>query len=228
MKKASREKTEKVVASKAPKAAKTKEPAKADEAKTEPQKVDKKQLIVGLIILVVALLLLFISFHKETVNETNVSNKQIKETPVVAEKKEVVDKTKIVPAKIVEQKVENVVFVFTATTDTALKYKLYYTTEDGVDFDEDHVVPLEGKVGQNTYSISIPVEKIARFRLNFGTDIGKVTMGDIYLTGTQTVDLNDLFQYRFFQIVDVDNHGDGSFSFEMVDYHAYMEYRPAL
>lgn len=221
MSKTSKEKTENVTKSTVT------QPTEAKTEVKEPKKIDKKQLVVGLIILVVALLLLFISFHKEPKDITNASNEPVKETPI-AKKEEVDIKHRIVPAKIVEQKVENVVFVFTATTDTALHYKLYYTTENDADFDEDHVIPLEGKAGKNTYSISIPVEKIARFRLNFGTDIGIVTMSDIYLTGTQTADLNNLFQYFFFQIIDLDNHGDGSFSFEMVDYHAYMEYRAPL
>ena len=214
---------EKTSAKKAKKAesGKVKQPEKVEISKTETKKVDKKQVIVGIIILVVALLLLFFSFRKDI---KEVTKEAVSKLPMV----EKVDKTKVVPAKIVEQKAENVVFVFTSTTDTALKYKLYYTTESNADFDEEHVVPLEGKVGKNTYSISLPVEKIAKFRLNFGTDIGKVTMSDIYLTGSQTQDLNNLFQYLFFQIVDLDNHGDGSFSFEMIDYNAYMEYRPQL
>ena len=53
-------------------------------------------------------------------------------------------------------------------------------------------------------------------------------MRDIYLTGSQTKDLNDLSQYMYYQIMNIDNHGDGSFTFEMIDYNAYMEYRAPL
>lgn len=191
--------------------------------KKDESKLDKKQLIVGVIILFVALLLLFFSFYpsqdKVSENITQMKSSFLKEK---------VDKNRVLPAKIVEQKSENVVFVFTATTDSALNFKLEYTTENNADFDDKHVVLLDGKEGENTYSITVPAEKIARFRLGFGTSVGKVTMRDIYLTGSQTKDLNDLSQYMYYQIMNIDNHGDGSFTFEMLDYNAYMEYRAPL
>ena len=217
MTKKSEEKAKKAVSSKEINPKKAKEPKK--EAPKADKKVDKKQIIVGIIILIVALLLLFFSFYNGTPKKPGISN-----IPVV----EKVDKYRVVPAKIVEQQADNVIFVFTATTAKALNFKLYYTTEENTGFDEEHVVPLVGEAGKHTYSISVPVEKISKFRLNFGTDIGVVTMSDIYLTGSQTKDLNNLFQYVFFQIVNVDNHGDGSFTFEMIDYHAYMEYNSQI
>lgn len=217
MTKKSEEKAKKVAPSKAVKPKKAAEPKK--EAPKADKRVDKKQVIVGIIILIVAFLLLFFSFYGGTPKRPGISN-----IPVV----EKVDKYRVLPAKIVAQDVDHVVFVFTATTSKPLNYKLYYTTEENQAFDEDHVVPLAGEAGKHTYSIPVPVEKIVKFRLNFGTDIGVVTMGDIYLTGSQTKDLNNLFQYVFFQIVNVDNHGDGSFTFEMIDYHAYMEYNSQL
>ena len=194
---------------------------KAGKPEIEVKKTDKKQIIVGLIILVVALLLLFFSFYKgaEKPLFTAKSDK-----PVVEE----IDKNQPKPAKMVEQKAENVVFVFTAITPNPLHYKLYYTTSNDMPLDEEHTVSFEGKAGKNTYSINIPAEKISRFRLSFGEDVGKMTLRDIYLTGSQTEDLNNLYHYWFYQIIDVDNQGDGSFSFEIIDYNASMEYRLPL
>ncbi len=171
-----------------------------------------KQVIVAVVILIFAIVMLVLGlsglFSKKQATET--VQKTI--TPVVEEVK----------------KPTNVVVNFTATSENPITYEIFYTTEREVWFDGSHVLSIEGKEGEYTYAIDLPLEKIYRFRLDFGSNPGKVTIKDIYLSGTQEYDLNsfDLYEFKNINNAKIDDNGNITFSSDNED--PYMAYRPAL
>jgi len=173
-----------------------------------------KQVIVATVILIFAIVLLVIGLSGLF------SKKQVIKQEVVKEKVEtVVEEVK---------KPTNVVVNFTATTENPITYEIFYTTEREVWFDGSHTLSVEGKEGQYTYAIDLPLEKIYRFRLDFGSNPGKVTIKDIYLSGTQEYDLNNFDLYEFKNINNVEKDKDGNVTFTSDNEDPYMAYRPAL
>ena len=108
-----------------------------------------------------------------------------------------------------------------------MEYKIYYTTENKASFDEKNVVLHKGQKGENKYSISLPVKKIARFRIQLEPRAGNVTIKDIYLTGSQQANLNEFEQYEFSQMDNIKIE-DKSINFWARSSEASLTYYPSL
>ncbi|MBP5698165.1 MAG: hypothetical protein J6W96_01385 [Alphaproteobacteria bacterium] len=192
-------------------------------SKLEKFNIDLKQLVLGIIILLTAILLLSLSFcnKQEKIQESNkILSKEINTTfnqKAVASEKNILKEDSVEAAiekvKKIEDSMDKVVISFITTTEKNFNYKVYYTEDNESEFDEEHSVTYPGQAGMNKYSIILPVKKIARFRLNFSDKAGKVTIRDIYMAGSQKADLSDFTKYEFYQVENVSLNADNSLSF---------------
>lgn len=221
--------------------------AKCCQLCTEVKK-DPKQLIVGAIILVVALLLLFFAFK-----ESDKPQEKVVPQPVVEQKAEVKEpvveptvpavqpkeeepedlitesQEELKPVKeVIKIEPKNAVLTFTAKAAQDFDYQVFYTVEREVWFDPTHVVTHKAKAGTHKYSIVLPVKEIFRLRLDYGEAPGKVTIKDIYLTGSQTADLNDFTLYDFNQIDSYKVNKDNSLTINASGNDPFMIYQKAL
>ena len=120
---------------------------------------------------------------------------------------------------------DKVVLNFTAKTIKPISFDVYYTNKREVWFDAQHYVTHHGQSGIHTYSIVLPEEVIYRIRLDFGTNPGKVTIKNIYLSGGMQYDLNDFSIYEFKQLENIKHNKDGSLTFTSTGNDPYMAYR---
>jgi hypothetical protein len=218
------------------------------EAQKEP-----KQLVVGGIIFLVAILLLVFSFIGEktplrvnnSTSETKVT-KTAEKPAVVAEKTEtevvsqapVASKENIktpenteetvAEKEIVEVEPQNVVVNFTATLEKNFTFQIFYTEEADEGYAENKSVKQAGTLGTRTYSIVLPVGHISGFRLDYGENPGQVSIRDIKLVGSQTADLNNFSEYDTNQMENININEDGSLSFTSEGYDPYMMYKTKL
>jgi len=162
----------------------------------ENKKIDKKQLIVGIIILLVAGLILGYSFYE--MNKSNLSDVQ--------------GKTEFKKYSSIEEKPQNVNLIFETTTEKDFEYQIYYTQSMDENFTEESSVKVKNIAGTNTYKASLPVKSIARIRINFRVDTDNILVKSIKLTGTQEADLSDVSKYVMGQCNNIDIKDDGSFS----------------
>ncbi len=180
-------------------------------AKFKNQEFDYKQMFLGIVIFIFAIVFLTVAFHSEEEKTTEtyaiskvITNKLNKETRFNRVSRIVPDN------KVVE---ENVTLNFETVTERAMEYKIYYTTKNNAPFDENNVILYKGQTGDNKYSIPLPVKQIARFRIELEPRAGNVTFKNINLTGTQQADLNKVEQYEFYQVENIKINEDNSISF---------------
>lgn len=182
-------------------------------------KANPKQAITAGVILFIAILLLIVGIStnspKEKIVIPDVSIKDIKSVDTV-------DLAKAAKPK-------NVIFNFTATTTKPIVFEIFYTLKREVWFDKDHSILIEGKKGTKEYSVVLPSDKIYRIRLDFGSNPGKVTVKNMYLSGTQEFDLNNYARYELNQLENVIiAKENSSISFVSSGRDPYMAYRPRL
>lgn len=204
-KKKSVEPEEKTTVTKMKKVTVEKQESAADDSKTS--KIEFKQIVVGLVILCFAVLLLLMSFP------------DLKKSSWLA--------PLFGYEKYDTYKPTNVMVMFETTTEKDVEYQVYYTVVREVWFSEDHVARLQGKKGTHYYVLNLPVEQIHKFRLDFGSAPGKVTVHDIRLMGTQSEDLSNFNEYRYHQMTDIEIDESGV-SFESLLRDPFMIYRPRL
>lgn len=213
-------------------------------------KKDPKQLVVGAVILLVAVLLLVLAFNSKDEPQEEVAPTPVIEIEQKGELKELVAKEEpqkeentaelsdeedqislkdLKPAKdVIEIEPKNVVLTFIAKADNDIDYQVFYTVEREVWFDPSHVVTYKAQKGMHRYSIVLPVKEIFRIRLDFGEAPGKVTIKDIYLTGSQKADLNDFTLYNFNQIDSHKINKDNSLTIKATGNDPFMAYERAL
>ncbi len=171
-------------------------------------KKNPKQIIVGAIILVIAIILFLASLSnnkKQEITQVMVPAQKFKlEKASLTEIKEVYEDT----AEVGEQKY--VYFNFTAQADKDFNYQVFYTVKDEVWYDPKHVVSVTGQAGEQTYKVAIPADKIYRVRLDFDVENEEVTVSNIYLNGEQEADLNNFKDYLFNDIAKKTINKDGS------------------
>ena len=180
-------------------------------AKFKNQEFDYKQMFLGIVIFIFAIVFLTVAFHSEEEKTTEtyaiskvITNKLNKETRFNRVSKIVSDN------KAVE---ENVTLNFETVTERAMEYKIYYTTKSNDSFDDNNVILYKGQTGAQKYSIPLPVKQISRFRIELEPQAGNVTFKNINLTGTQQADLNKVEQYEFYQVENIKINEDNSISF---------------
>lgn len=183
-------------------------------------KVDKKQLIVGIIILIIAILTLAYAFMgmgdkaatteetatvtEVTAPETPAAKAEAKAEPKVEAKVEqkAAEEKKEVAAK--EEKEKPHVFLsFTATAEKDLEYVISYTTEKDPYFNGKNVVTQPIKKGTENYKVEFPVEKVVSFRLDMGIDSGKMTVKNIKFVGSQEEDISNPMYYEIMGKIEV-------------------------
>ena len=181
----------------------TKKTSKKSEEKSQ---IDKKQVIVAVIILIVAILMLSVAFNSFKSDKV--------ETAAKVEEAE--------PQK------EPVVVNFTTETEGAVDYTIYYTTSANDMFSDEKSIHQSGQAGLNTYSVTLPVSEISRFRLSFSQDAGNVKVISITLSGAQTEDLSGFTSYEMFMMDNITLNDDGSLSFTSTYPGAGLTYIPIL
>ena len=199
-------------------------------AKIKSQDFDYKQMFLGFVILIIAIIFLAVAFHTDTdeKTETNAISKVI--TSKLNKETRSNRVSNIIAQNTPKSKsvAENVILNFETSTDRAMEYKVYYTTESKDSFDEDKVISYKGQTGTNKYSIPLPVKQIARFRIQLEPQAGNVTFKNINLTGTQQADLNRVEQYEFYQIENIKVNEDKSISFLSRSGAPSLVYYPSL
>jgi hypothetical protein len=169
-------------------------------------KKNPKQVIVGAVIFLVAIVLILASLPSEKKQEITQVKVPTQKVEIKKEVLPIIDKeTKV---KAVEQKY--VYFNFTAQADKDFNYQVFYTVKDEIWYDPKHVVSVTGKAGEQTYKVAIPADKIYRVRLDFDVENEEVTVSNIYLTGEQEADLNNFKDYLFNDIAKKTINKDGS------------------
>jgi len=172
-------------------------------------KIDKKQLIVGIIILFVAILTLSYAFMGS--NENEGKNIVAKETTVkvagtqneISAPEATTETTAEVEAVEIKE-IPHVALTFTATVEKDVEYVISYTTEEEKDFNRKNVVTKLIKAGTADYKIDFPVEKIGKFRFDMGVDSGKMNVKNFKLIGTQEEDISNPTYYEMMGRISLD------------------------
>lgn len=147
---------------------------KRTESSVEPQ-VTRKQVMVGIVILCVALILFMVSLP---------------------------DICHWFGNRYKPFQPKNVIAVFETRALKAVDYDIYYTLRPETWFGEDKVIHVKGEAGTHTYVVHIPTEKIYRFRLDFSENPGDMEVHMIRLMGTQSEDLSNFKNYQYNQLDD--------------------------
>ena len=202
------------IAKKVFKEIKEKSPIYINKAK-EFYKKNPKQVMVGGVILLVAIILLIVSIPGEKKKE--ITHVSVPTLPVEIKNitKPVVDKDaeKNEEAEVVDAEVEDenaIYFNFTTVAKKDFNYQVFYTVKNEIWYDPSHVVSVEGKAGENTYKVKIPATKVYRIRLDFDVKNEEITVSNVYLSGGQEVDLNNFKDYLYNDIEEKTINADGS------------------
>ena len=183
-------------------------------------KVDKKQLIVGMIILIVAILTLAYAFmtmnNKAGEEQAAVATPVVEEKAVVAKepaaKEEPVAKAEEAKAEapateekvaVEEKEKPHVSLTFTATAEKDVEYVISFTTEESPYFNGQNVVTQPIKKGTANYTVAFPVEKIVNFRLDMSIDAGKMRISNLKLIGSQEDDISNPMYYEMMGRIEV-------------------------
>ncbi len=86
---------------------------------------------------------------------------------------------------------------FTSNSSKDIVYQVFYTTKENERFNENHSVKQEVHKTQKEVLISLPADKIYRFRLDFGKNPGKVQVSNLKLKGSTKINLSDFSQFSF-------------------------------
>lgn len=173
--------------------------------KKNDKQIDKKQLVVGIVIFCVALLTLGYAFY-----EMRADSKMQKENKTVASPVESVAKETKVVATVKEP--ENVILKWSLNSQNDFETRVYYTQDKKAEFSLENSVSAQIKAGEHTYDIALPVKYIERLRINFVSNSGHIDVKELKLTGTQKADLSDLGKYEMFQFYEIEAKNDGTFS----------------
>lgn len=170
-------------------------------------KNNKKQVIVGCVIFIIAILLLIASVpskKKQDITQAKVPTQVVHHEKVTLPEAKVIEETeKLSPDS-------NLFFNFTATAKNAFNYQIFYTIKDEVWYSPKYVISFSGQAGENTYKIKIPAEKVYRIRLDFDAANEEITISNVYLSGDQEADLNNFKDYLFNDIAEKTINKDGS------------------
>ena len=79
---------------------------------------------------------------------------------------------------------------FTSESDKEIEYQVYYTTEPGQRFSELQSVKRRSSRGKHLERITLPIDKIARFRFDFGVRPGLASVSNMALGGENVQSLN--------------------------------------
>ena len=91
-----------------------------------------------------------------------------------------------------------------------ITYKLYYTEDIKSDFSKNKYVSKQVKQGSKDVKIIIPADKLAKFKLDFGSHPGVVNISKLKLKGRVTVKLNDFVNYIYLNFDSTEVMADGS------------------
>lgn len=206
----------------------------ADKTEKKATKIDKKQLIVGGIILLVAILILLFSFKDMKSGSTKAADSSSNATAPIANMiantiaqdaaQVVAENTPQVDAS----QFKTVIVMIDTTTEKDVEYTIQYTTDEKEDFNDDQSVKFIAKQGRNQYNIALPVRSIARFQMKFNADMGRLILDGISLAGSQVADMNDFTQYEMFSLNRIYLTEEGELSFEPNSANAFIRYRPKL
>jgi len=206
----------------------------ADKTEKKAAKIDKKQLIVGGIILLVAILILLFSFKDMKSGSTKAADSSSNATAPIANmiaNTIAQDAAQVVAEntpQAASSQFKTVIVMIDTTTEKDVEYTIQYTTDEKEDFNDDQSVKFIAKQGRNQYNIALPVRSIARFQMKFNADMGRLILDGISLAGSQVADMNDFTQYEMFSLNRIYLTEEGELSFEPNSANAFIRYRPKL
>ena len=76
-------------------------------------------------------------------------------------------------------------------------YQVFYTRKATDSFNEKMSVKQLVKAGQHEVTIDLPIHKVAKFRLDFGNNPGKVEISNLQLRGCSVVKFDDFSKFSF-------------------------------
>lgn len=204
--------------------------------KLPQEELDPKQIFLGTVIFIVAVIFLALAFQSEDKNtrESNtlskvITNKLNNETRHNRVANIVSSPESQINALLGNKKIaENVTLNITITLDRDMEYKIYYTTKSNESFNQENMVSYPGKEGTHIYSIPLPVSQISRFSIEFEDNAGNIAIKDISLSGSQEVSLNQFDAYEFFQIENLHMNEDNSIGFTSYSPDPTIAYSPSL
>ena len=101
----------------------------------------------------------------------------------------------------------NIRLTFHADSEKEIRYQVFYTDASGHSMaTESYPVPT----GSNCVKILLPTESVKSFRLDPGSNPGKLTLKNIKVSGDEIVELKDFDNYRYFNIKEHTANEDGS------------------
>lgn len=105
---------------------------------------------------------------------------------------------------------ENISLSFNSFNAKDITYKLYYTEDIKSDFSKNKYVSKRVKQGSKDVKIIIPADKLAKFKLDFGSHPGVVNISKLKLKGRVTIKLNDFVNYIYLNFDSTEVVADGS------------------
>ena len=99
---------------------------------------------------------------------------------------------------------------FTSNAAHDIQYQVFYTPEADGRFNEPQSVRQLVTAGVKAVEMILPAEKVARFRLDFGTKPETVTVSDIKIIGDTTAEIKNFNDYRYNQIDEHLTYKEGS------------------
>ena len=85
---------------------------------------------------------------------------------------------------------KNIVVSFNANAEKDIQYQVFYTEDNGQNFDEKQSVKKKVKTGKQRIAIVLPIQKILNFRLDIGSVPGEVIISDLQAMGSRTLRLD--------------------------------------
>lgn len=105
---------------------------------------------------------------------------------------------------------ENISLSFNSFNAKDIVYTLYYTKDIKSDFSKKQSVSKRVKQGSSDVKIIIPTDKLAKFKLDFGSHPGVVNISKLKLKGRVTIKLNDFVDYIYLNFDSTEVASDGS------------------
>lgn len=86
---------------------------------------------------------------------------------------------------------------FEAQNERKVNYSIYYAEDAKDNFSSERIVRQMVLAGSHRVDVVLPIDKIARLRLDFGVKPGTLFISDLRLEGDKTLNFNDFNKYKF-------------------------------
>lgn len=101
-----------------------------------------------------------------------------------------------------------IIVSFDAIADKDIEYQVFYTEADGQIFNQKQSVRKTVKKGKSKVEILLPIEKIMKFRLDFGVIPGSVKFKNLQISGQKSIKICEITDLRLNQIDKITKEND--------------------